>query len=132
MSMRRWLLPFTALCAFHASAHALGLGAIKVNSALNDPFDATIELTGTIDATDEQLLAKLGTDEDFARAGATREQVLLLLQFKPELGNHPPVIHVSSQKPIREPFLDFVLSVQTPRAQLQKEYTVLLNPTPTK
>jgi pilus assembly protein FimV len=124
----RWYLSFCLLGMVNASAYALGLGEIKVQSALNDPLNATIELTGTIDATEEQLLANLGSKEDFDRLGISRDGVLLQIKFAPQLKEKPPVIHVTSDIPVREPVLNFVLDVQSPKAQVMREYTVFLNP----
>jgi pilus assembly protein FimV len=124
----RWYLSFCLLGAVHASAYALGLGEMKVQSALNDPLNATIELTGTVDATEEQLRVNLGSKEDFDQLGISRDGVLLQLRFTPQLKEKPPVIRVTSEAPIREPVLNFVLDVQSPKAQLMREYTVFLNP----
>jgi len=124
----RWLLSLCLLSAVPFSAFALGLGEIKVKSALNDPLNATIELTGTVDASEEQLLVNLGSEADFERLGVSKDAVLMQLRFTPQLKEHPPVIHVTSEKPINEPVLNFVLDVQSPKAQVMREYTVFLNP----
>jgi pilus assembly protein FimV len=123
---------FFTLCllfAFSINAHAFGLGKMEVKSSLNDPFEATIELTGTLDFNESQVIVRLGNEADFERMGIEREAVLLQLSFEPQLKTSPPVIVIRSSKPIREPVLNFVLDVQSPGAQVMKEYRVFLNPT---
>lgn len=119
---------FCLFIAVNANVYAFGLGKIEVKSSLNDPFDASIELTGALDFNESQIIARLGSDADFERMGITRESILLQLSFEPKLQSNPPVIIIRSSKPIDEPVLNFVLNVQTPKAQVMKEYTVFLNP----
>jgi len=116
------------LSAVNFNAYALGLGEIKVKSALNEPLDAVIELTGTVDLDENQIQVNLGSPADFERMGISRESVLLQLKFITQLKDNPPTIAIRSEKPIREPFLNFIIDVQSPKAQMMKEYTVFLNP----
>ena len=58
-----------ALLLLPGISHALGLGDVRLNSPLNAPLDAEIEL---VNATDEDLAtldAKLASKETFARYG---------------------------------------------------------------
>jgi pilus assembly protein FimV len=122
------LSAFFVLIVFNANVYAFGLGKIEVKSSLNDPFEATIELTGTLDFSESQMVVRLGSDADFQRMGVSREAILLQLTFEPELKSSPPVIVIRSRRPINEPVLNFILDVQSPKAQIMKEYTVFLNP----
>ncbi len=119
---------FCLLGTIHVNANALGLGEIHVTSGLNEPFAATIDLNGATGATEEELLIRLASEEDFKQMGVSRETVLLQLKFEAKMKGTNPVISVTSDRPIREPFLDFVLDLQSPKAQMLKEYTVFLNP----
>lgn len=123
-------LSFCLLMLSSLSSFALGLGEITVRSALNEPFDATIPLTGAADIDESELLVRLASQEAFAGAGISRDAVLLELQFTVSLEGASPSIHVSSERSIREPFLNFILDIQSPKAQLLKEFTVLLDPKP--
>ena len=71
---------------------------------------------------------QLAKQAEYDRLGITRDTILLQLKFTPKLKQTPRVIEVSSDKPIREPSLDFLIELQSPKAQLIKEYTVLLDP----
>ena len=112
----------------NVSVYALGLGEIHVKSALNEPLVATIDLSGASGVTEDELLAQLGSEADFKQMGVSREAVLLLLKFQPRLKGDSPVIAVTSDQPIREPVLNFILNLHSPRVQMMKEYTVFLNP----
>ncbi|ADE15072.1 conserved hypothetical protein [Nitrosococcus halophilus Nc 4] len=110
-------------------AHSLGLGGIELKSGLNQPFRAEIVLHAVRDTPLEDINVKLASSEDFFRAGLDRALVLGKLRFRPlrkETGDI--IVEVTSQGPIREPFLNFLLAVTWPQGQLMREYTVLLDP----
>ncbi|MDH3901018.1 MAG: hypothetical protein OEU51_08235, partial [Gammaproteobacteria bacterium] len=52
-----------------SQAVALGLGDIEVQSALNDPFRAVIELTSATDEELEKLKVSLASPGAFSQAG---------------------------------------------------------------
>ncbi len=109
-------------------AMALGLGEIKLNSALNEPLDAEIRLLNVGDLGATEILAGLASEEDFNRAGVERAFHLVDMRFKVDVSNSAaPVIRITSRKPIREPYLDFLLDVQWSSGRLLREYTVLLD-----
>jgi len=111
------------------NSHALGLGDVKLHTALNQPLLAEIELMQVDDLTRSEILSNLASKSDFARAGVERPQVLNGLQFKTEVGpNGRGVIKVTSKDPIQEPFLNFLVEVHWPNGRLLKEYTLLLDP----
>lgn len=107
---------------------AVGLGEMKLNSALNEPLDAEIQLLNVGELTELEMLVGLGSQQDFENAGVERPFTLTDLRFEVDLskpGN--PVILVTSRKPLREPFLDFLVEVDWPAGRLLREYTVLLD-----
>ncbi len=107
---------------------ALGLGEIKVNSLLNQPLQAEIQLLQTRELTAEEILVGLGTPEDFKRVGVDRPFLLNDLKFTVDMsGPSGPIIHVSSSRSIREPFLNFIIQTHWPSGKLLREYTVLLD-----
>ncbi|MCF7992210.1 MAG: hypothetical protein K9M02_17360, partial [Thiohalocapsa sp.] len=118
-----------SLALSSGGAAALGLGAMRTQSALNQPFYAEIEL---LDVPSDELDAvkiRLASREDFEKAGAERPHFLTRLQFKPVVGPRGgPVVQVTSREPMREPYLDFLLEAIWPQGRLVKEYTVLLDP----
>ncbi len=117
-----------AILATSQWALALGLGEIKLNSALNEPLDAEIRLLNVGGLGDTEILASLASEKDFNRAGVERAFHLVDIRFKVDVSNSAaPVIRITSRKPIREPYLDFLLDVQWSSGRLLREYTVLLD-----
>ncbi|MBK1632731.1 hypothetical protein CKO31_18670 [Thiohalocapsa halophila] len=117
------------LTSLPGTATALGLGGMRTQSALNQPFYAEIELTDVSPDEIDAVKARLASRAEFAKAGAERPHFLTRLQFTPAIGmDGRPYIQVSSREPIREPYLDFLVEVIWPSGRLVKEYTVLLDP----
>jgi len=116
-----------AICVFSTHAFALGLGKLRVKSALDEPLRAEIELTAVSASEAEAVKASLGTREDFARAGVDRPEYLRALEFEVQPGDKP-VIKVTTKQAAREPFLHFVVAVEWAGGKLVREYTALLDP----
>ncbi|WOG25841.1 FimV/HubP family polar landmark protein [Endozoicomonas sp. 8E] len=110
-------------------ANALGLGEVRLNSALNQPLDAEIELLQVRELTRNEILPNLASRADFQRAGLDRPFSLTGLKFKTILREDGTgYIHVTSSQVVREPFLNFLLEVHWPSGRLLREYTMLLDP----
>jgi pilus assembly protein FimV len=109
-------------------AHALGLGEIKVDSALNQPLKAEITVLSANPDEVIDIVAKLADQEAFDRLGLERPYGLTKLQFKPAVREGVPVIVVTTRQPVKEPFLDFLLDLRWPKGRLLREYTILLDP----
>ncbi len=108
---------------------ALGLGNIELNSALNQPFDARIELLSPTSAEIDTLSVRLADLEAFNRAGIERGFILSSLQFEIEINDSgPDYIRITSSEAIREPYLNFLLEASWSSGRLFREYTVLLDP----
>ncbi len=111
-----------------AALHALGMGDIDVHSSLNQPLNATIRLISVDQQELETLDVSLAPKAAFERMGLDRMPVLSKLDFQVVTENGTPVIKVTSKVPVREPFLDFILSVNWANGQMLREYTLLLDP----
>ncbi|XLX42147.1 FimV/HubP family polar landmark protein [Ectopseudomonas mendocina] len=109
-------------------APALGLGEITLHSALNQPFEAEIELLEVGDLGAQDLRVGLAPADVFNRSGVERFYFLNDLRFTPLLRGSRSVIRVVSSRPVREPYLNFIVEVARPNGQLLREYTVLLDP----
>ncbi|HIF51081.1 MAG TPA: hypothetical protein EYQ42_06110 [Thiotrichaceae bacterium] len=110
--------------------NAFGLGHLDLNSALNEPFDARIQLLSPTADELDSLKINLADNEAFTRAKVDRPFVLSKLKFalKRSVDDGPDYIRVFSQEPIREPFLNFLIEVSWSNGRLFREYTVLLDP----
>ncbi|MBI5451436.1 MAG: hypothetical protein HY940_08775 [Gammaproteobacteria bacterium] len=116
-----------ALGILPGTGHALGLGEIELHSALNQPFNADVELLATNPAEAETIKVSIASAADFDKAGLEPLPVLSELQFQVDVRNGVPYIKISSSAPIQEPFLDFLLEVDWSSGHLVREYTVLLD-----
>jgi pilus assembly protein FimV len=111
------------------SASALGLGTIRIDSRLNQPFAAEIPLLSVSAEQLETVRVRLADADEFRRLGIERADYLSELRFE-LLPGAAPVIRVSSARPARDPFLTFLLDVRTDTRRVLREYTVLLDPPP--
>lgn len=110
-------------------ANALGLGEIKMNSALNQPLDAEVKLLNVGDLSKNEILPNLASHEDFARAGVERVFFLTGIKFDVELdGKGGATLHLTTDRIVREPFLNFLIELHWPNGRLLREYTALLDP----
>lgn len=117
-----------AVAMASGKAFALGLGEIKLNSALNEPFNAEIQLITDRPAELEGAVVRLAPQDAFRQAGVEWPAVLSDLKFSVVKEGGATVVKVTSSQPIREPFLDFIVQLQWPAGRLLREYTVLLDP----
>ncbi len=113
---------------YAGGALALGLGDIELKSHLNQRLEAEIELLEVRDLSQEEILIGLGSVEDFERQGIERTYFLTDIEFYVDLdANGGPVVKLSSSRPVREPFLDFIIEARWPSGKLLREYTLLLD-----
>ncbi len=123
------LVSAVLLTSLAGTAMALGLGGMRTQSALNQPFYAEIELNDVNPEELDAVRVQLASLDEFTKAGAERPHFLTRLQFTPTLGSDGrPHIQVTSREAIREPYIDFLVEVIWPEGRLVKEYTVLLDP----
>lgn len=108
--------------------YGLGLGEIEVRSALNQELKAEIALLSASPEDAESLIVKLASRDEFIRASLDRPYFLNSLKFKTEIRDGQPVIIVSTPKPVREPYLNFLVEIDWPKGHLLREYTILLDP----
>ena len=110
-------------------SHALGLGDIRLSSALNQPLDAEIDL---LNATPEELAglkANLASRETFARYGLDYPNFLSTVALtRGKSASGRDVLKVSSAETMTEPFVSLLVEVNWGRGRLVREYTVLLDP----
>ncbi|NLC99566.1 MAG: peptigoglycan-binding protein LysM, partial [Gammaproteobacteria bacterium] len=130
LQVRMLVLAVAAATAFTSGfANALGLGELAVKSSLNQPLEAEITLLEVRDLTSANIKTRLASAEDFTKTGVDRQFFLTGLTFTPMVGaNGKSVIRVTSAKPVKEPYLNFLVEVLWPNGRLLREYTLLLDP----
>jgi pilus assembly protein FimV len=116
------------LTFFSSIATALGLGEIKLNSSLNQPLNAEIRLLHLRGLTERDILIGIASPDEFERAGVERNYFVTELKFNIDLSAAGgPVVRLTSETPVREPFVNFVVSAQWPSGRLLREYTLLVD-----
>ncbi|MGB5577047.1 MAG: hypothetical protein WBM88_06535, partial [Woeseiaceae bacterium] len=107
---------------------AIGLGDIRMDSALNQPLRAEISL---LSATPEEVAAlkvNMASAATFTRYGIDRPFYLQDIEFNVISGANGTVVQLRSRNAIKEPFLTFLVEAIWPGGRLLREYTVLLDP----
>ncbi|MDO9425045.1 MAG: FimV/HubP family polar landmark protein [Methylobacter sp.] len=111
-----------------ASGHTLGIGEIKLHSALNQNLDAEIALTLSGESVSD-IKVKLASPEKFDEAGVSWTYFLSKIKLETiTLSNGSALIKLTSNEALKEPFLDFLLEVSWPKGNLYREFTVLVDP----
>lgn len=118
------------LAVLPMGANAAGLGRITVLSSLGQPLRAEVELTASREEL-SSLSARLASHEAFKQAG---------IEFVPALAgvklvidkqaSGKPVIRLTTDRPLNEPFLDLLIELSWTSGRLVREYTFLLDPAP--
>ncbi|MFQ5547798.1 MAG: FimV/HubP family polar landmark protein [Woeseia sp.] len=116
--------------ALTSEVWALGLGDIRLSSALNEPLRAEIDLLSATPDELDNLDVLLASENTFARYGLDRPVFLQGLRFRVlrSGGVDGNVITVTSSDPVTEPFITFLVEASWSRGRLLREYTVLLDP----
>ena len=123
------LLLLTGALLSPMTLQALGLGEIRLNSALNQPFDADIELLSPTADELSSLRVGLASNELFERYGVDRPNFLTSFQFAvSRTRDGRSSIKVTSNRSVTEPFVTIIVEASWARGRLLREYTVLLDP----
>lgn len=121
-----------AACTAAASipVSALGLGDIRIQSFLNEPLRAEVELLDTRELLVDDIRIRLAENEDFDRLGVERSYFLTGIQFEVRIdaATGQGVILLSTEEAVLEPYLDFIIEARWPSGRLLREYTVLVDP----
>ena len=111
-----------------ASSYSLGIGEIKLHSALNQNLNAEIALTLSGESVSD-IKVNLASPEKFDQAGVSWTYFLSQIKFETiTQSNGSAVIKLTSKEALKEPFLDFLLEVSWPKGNLYREFTVLVDP----
>ncbi len=129
MSRRLTRLPLLLILLLSSEVWAVGLGDIKLDSALNEPLRAEISLLSASPDELSDLTVALASSETFARYGIDRPFFLQGVEFNVvRAGTSGSIVQVRSRAPITEPFLTFLVEATWSGGRLLREYTVLLDP----
>jgi pilus assembly protein FimV len=106
---------------------ALGLGELTLYSYLNEPFRAEVALLEADALDDNDVHVALASDTEFERLGVSRSFFLTRIKFQIESDESGRRVVLTTEAPLREPYLDFVVEARWPDGRLLREYTVLID-----
>jgi pilus assembly protein FimV len=106
---------------------SVSLGEIEVRSYLNQPLQAQIRVQGSA-LTDEGLEIRLASEEAYRRSGLTRGAVPADLAIELEGTGTSRIVRLTTQRPVREPYVGLLLEARWGAGRVLREYTILLDP----
>ena len=110
-------------------AHALGLGKLVVRSGLDEPLKGEIELLSATSQEIKTLKSSLAPRADFDSAGIELPFFLTSIKYNVVQRNDGrSFLTLSTDEPVREPFVHLLLQVEWSGGKLIREYTALLDP----
>ena len=115
---------------FGSAAMALGLGEIHVQSYLNDPLSAEIELLTSEPINLDTVQVKLAQEESFTRNGIKLTDFLSKMRFEILQKGAQYIIKISTKEAVKQTYLEFLIELTWPDGRLIKPYTALLDPLP--
>ena len=112
---------------------AIGIGDMTVTSYINQPLQANIAVLQPDGLLESEVIASLASPDDFDRLGLERHYSLNSLRFAADFSRASrPVITVSTEDPVLEPYLSFLLELKWPEGRVLREYTVFLDLPPSR
>jgi hypothetical protein len=113
---------------FPALSFGLGLGDIEIQSRLNQPLHARIEIVDVTDEEWQQIRARIAPQTLMSEASAHPEILASLTLRAVQDARHEHFIEVRSDEPLTEPLFDLPVQVSGQSLQLVRNYSVLLDP----
>jgi pilus assembly protein FimV len=112
---------------------AVGLGDIKMQSYLNEPLRAEVTLLDVQGLTAEDLRIRLASQSDFDEMGVQRDYFLSQIEFSVIFDSRGAAkVVLTTDAPLLEPYIDFLMEMRWPAGRLLREYTVLVDLPPSQ
>ncbi|WP_445004278.1 FimV/HubP family polar landmark protein [Halomonas mongoliensis] len=128
MKRKLTLAMLLSLSAASPLALALGLGEADVRSTLNAPLRATIPLIDSAGIQAGLLNVSVADERAFAAAGLPRTPLAASVRLAVDQRQGRLVVDLTTERPVREPWLDLLLRFDWPGGQQLREVTLLLDP----
>ncbi len=95
-----------------ASGYSLGIGGIKLHSALNQKLNAEISLITSKGEAASDIKVELASPDKFDEVGVPWSSFPSKIKFTPfTRSNGSVAIKLTSNETLNEPFLDFIIEV---------------------
>lgn len=118
-----------ALCLAAPTAWSLGLGKLRVQSALGETLRAEVDVTSLTPDEASNLRVRVASPESYRTAGVDYNSVLP--GTRAELLRRPdgrPYLKLTSDRSVQEPFVDVILELTWATGRLERDYTLLFDP----
>lgn len=122
----RVVVGMTTLITLPTAAEALTMGRMEVKSSVNEPFRGKIPLKN-INVTLNNIKVSTAGIKDYKRLGMYKANVSLTYNIQ-DNGDGTGTLWVSSSKPIKQPYLDLVINMNTPTDKSVHQVSALINP----
>ncbi|MEX2132246.1 MAG: FimV/HubP family polar landmark protein [Pseudohongiellaceae bacterium] len=107
--------------------YSVGLGNVVLESSLNQPLNARVEILQLGDVRANQITVVMASPADFERFNIERVSFLSDVRFNIESTNAGIFVRLTSSQIVREPYLSFILDTRWPTGRILSEHTVLLD-----
>lgn len=125
--MQRILLLLILLAVSASAAANVSLGQIEVRSFLNQPLQAQFRAEGSALASDE-VEFRLASEDAYRRAGLPRAAIPADLSIEAQGTGTSRLVRLTTQRPVREPYLGLLIEARWPTGRVLREFTILLDP----
>ncbi|HET6565009.1 MAG TPA: FimV/HubP family polar landmark protein [Xanthomonadales bacterium] len=122
------IITLAMLMFFSPLVFGLGLGNVKVESFLNQPLNARIDLLVRPGEDISGVTASLASAEDYALIGASRDAISVPLRFTVDSQSEQPFVRVTSDLPVSQPVVRLIVELNWASGRLLREYTLFLDP----
>ncbi|MDT8320515.1 MAG: FimV/HubP family polar landmark protein [Xanthomonadales bacterium] len=113
---------------FSFPAWSLGLGAVTVESYLNQPLQVRIELLTNESDDLSTVTAQVASASDYELIGASRDAVPVPIRFTVTESSGETYLLGSSRLPINDPVVRLIVEVNWANGRMLREYTLFLDP----
>jgi len=121
---------FCCFVVFSQHLFALQLGDIKVNSTQDQKLNASINLTLAKDEDLNDLKPSVANKEAYSSRSIDRFDIHSDIKMVINKTNEGAVLLLSSKLLVKDPFIDLLIQIDSPKGRNYAEYTVLLDPPP--
>jgi pilus assembly protein FimV len=122
-------LALSIALALPGAAQALGLGEIHLDSALNEPLAANIEIVGATEKDLQGITASIANRETFEHFGVERPEFLSTVAFKISRDSRGrSVLAIRSTDACTELVVSMLVDLRWGGGELIRQYTLLIDP----
>ena len=121
---------FCCFVVFSQHLFALQLGDIKVNSTQDQKLNASIKLTLSDNESLDDLNPSVASKEAYISRSIDRFDIHSDIKMVIKKTAKGAVLLLSSNLLVKDPFIDLLIQIDSPKGRNYAEYTVLLDPPP--